>query len=142
MGFTLSNYPGYRPPDTTKQVYKTPGPWNPDGWDVNLQRLRLTDCRFRNEGYTKRPLFSYFDPQHIDFNHVNAHIDQVRFSKDTLSAFIVSLDTRERSGLDVKKLTARAKFTPKAMEFRQLDVTTNRSRLRDYFAMRYDDFSA
>ena len=150
LSFLLNNYPGNRPdslkpkPEAVvkkKEAGPRPLEWNEDGWDITLQHLALNDCRFRNEAYANRPLYSWFDPQHIDFNHVNAHIDQVRFLRDTLSASIISLGTKERSGFEVKKLTARVKFTPRAMEFRQLDVFTNRSRLRDYFAMRYDNFS-
>ncbi|TDW96531.1 translocation/assembly module TamB domain-containing protein [Dinghuibacter silviterrae] len=162
LSFMLKNYPGNRPdslkPKDTPMPKDTPVPkeasrvaagkgphpleWNEDGWVVSIHQLNMDDCRFRNEGYTPgRGLFSWFDPQHIDFNHVNAHINHVRFEKDTLSASIATLGTKERSGFEVKKLTAHVKFTPRAMEFRQLDVTTNRSRLRDYFAMRYENFN-
>lgn len=154
LSFLLNNYPGNRPdslkppPDAVLQktiAYRGAAPrpleWNGDGWEITVHHLDLSDCRFRNEAYSTRALYSWFDPQHIDFNHVNGRIEQVSFLKDTLSASIVSLGTKERSGFEVRKLTAKVKFTPRAMEFRQLDVTTNRSRLRDYFAMRYDNFS-
>lgn len=142
LSFLLNNYPGNRPdslipkPDKVKK----PAAWDND-WDVLVRHVVMDDCRFRNEEYTKRPLFSWFDPLHIDFNHINANINQVHLQHDTLAANFETLSTKERSGFDVKKMTARVKFTPRVMEFRQLDVTTNRSHIRDYFAMRYDDFN-
>ena len=158
VGFTLSNYPANRPdslnlPDKTsadslvnkntdRHTKLEPVPqWNPDGWIVHVDRLRLEDCRFRNEAYADRAVYTYFDPQHIDFNHIDAHFDHVSLLKDTLSANITFLSTKERSGIEVKKLSAKARFTPRIMEFRQMDLTTNGSHLKDYFAMRYNGFS-
>lgn len=143
LSFALSNYPGNRPdslkPPPTKEK---PSAWNPDGWELSASTVRLKDCRFQNNGYTpQRGPTSYFDGQHIDFNHVDGHLDRVRMTGDTLTCTIALLKTRERSGLEVKKLTAKFRFTPHIMEFRQLDVYTNRSRIKDYFAMRYDNFS-
>jgi hypothetical protein len=155
LHFTLANYPGLRPePVTSAPAGKiTVAPkilpmgkdslqWNNAGWDITVKTLRLEDCRFQNEGYTpQRPVFTYFDPQHIDWNHINGDIRQVHFFRDTLSAHIVSLATKERSGFEVKHLTARAKFTPRIMEFKSLDILTNHSHVRDYYAMRYDGFN-
>jgi hypothetical protein len=163
LSFTLSNYPGNRPDSLRpKPVVETPESrktyaqrkkeqqdeatpeipeWNPDGWDLSAGTVRLRDCRFQNIGYTARAIFSYFDPLHIDFNHIDAHFDHVRMINDTLTTTIALLRTKERSGIEVKKLSAKFRFTPRIMEFRQMDLITNRSHLRDYFAMRYDGFS-
>ena len=41
----------------------------------------------------------------------------------------------------MKNLSADFLFAPGIMEFRNLDLETNRSRLRDYFAMRFESFN-
>jgi hypothetical protein len=51
------------------------------------------------------------------------------------------LTAKERSGLEVKNLSADMKMTPQGMAFTNLDLSTNRSNLRHYFSMSYDDMS-
>jgi len=69
--------------------------------------------------------------------------NSVRLNKDTITSQI-SLTTKERSGFEVKKLSARIKWYPEAMEFNKLDLQTGKSHLRNFFAMRFrtlDDMS-
>lgn len=155
LSFTLFNYDGNRPDSLIPKPVADTGPiakhhlpasevpleWNPDGWDLSAATVRLSDCRFQNIGSSRKTPFPYFDPIHIDFNHVDGHLDHVRMFRDTVTATIAMLKTKERSGIEVRKLSAKFRFTPRIMEFRQMDLTTNRSHLRDYFAMRYDGFS-
>ena len=51
------------------------------------------------------------------------------------------MNTKERSGLEVKSLLADAKVTPREMTFDHLEIKTNNSVIRDYFSMAYTDFS-
>ncbi|MEK7224257.1 MAG: hypothetical protein AAB221_01055, partial [Bacteroidota bacterium] len=46
------------------------------------------------------------------------------------------------SGLEVKKMLADVKFTPKEMAFNNLDIQTNNSRIHHYFRMSYEDFGS
>ncbi|RYF90528.1 MAG: hypothetical protein EOO03_03525 [Chitinophagaceae bacterium] len=59
---------------------------------------------------------------------------------DTLHADI-DLTGRERSGLQIKKLGSNLKFTPERMEFKNLDLQTNKSKLGTYYAMQYSSFN-
>lgn len=73
------------------------------------------------------------------FSAINATLENFSFLKDTLSAQI-NLQTNERGGLQVKKLKAYFKFTPDIMEFSNLDLQTNKSRLGNYYAMHFNSF--
>ena len=53
----------------------------------------------------------------------------------------LKLTAKERSGLELKNLTADVKMTPQGMAFSNMELGTNRSTLRNYFSMSYNDIS-
>ncbi|MES1217861.1 MAG: hypothetical protein ABUT20_20310, partial [Bacteroidota bacterium] len=53
----------------------------------------------------------------------------------------IELSAKERSGLELKNMTAALKLSPKEMAFADLELTTNKSTIRNYFSMSYDDIS-
>jgi hypothetical protein len=146
--FFMSDYTGNRDKLGLNQhkIKKTPVPgqlqWNPDGWVMNVKKLLLQNGVFMNEIETDKPaVVNQFDGNHLRFSNINGELLNVHFEKDTLTTY-ATLSTKERSGFEAKKLMAQIKFTPSLMEFKQLDLVTNRSRLGNYYAMRYNDFNA
>lgn len=142
--FAIKEYDGYRPDgdipadviDTT-QLYK----WNNDGWIINVKKIQLQNSVFASDNQTDRaPYTDHFDGLHLRFDSITGNITNAHFEKDTLTANVL-LASRERSGFEVKKLQAQMKFTPELMEFKQLDLITNRSRLGNYYAMKYNNFT-
>jgi hypothetical protein len=142
--FAIKEYTGFRPDadipvdiiDTT-QAYK----WNNDGWVVNIKDIKLTNSVFASDNQTDRPAYTdHFDGLHLRFDSIAGDIDNVHFEKDTLTSD-VKLASTERSGFKVKKMQAQMKFTPELLEFKQLDLITNRSRLGNYYAMKYNNFT-
>src|SRR5205823_6208495 len=96
---------------------------------------------FGNEKETERePYAGRFDGQHLLFTNINGDLKNVKFINDTVSTDLV-LSANERSGLQLKKLEAKVRFTPDIMEFRDMTLETNRSKIGNYFAMRYTDFN-
>jgi len=144
--FSIYNYDGKRPdslrpkPDTAKLVNDPKHlRWNPGNWNILVNQVTLKNSTFKNDMQSDEPLVSYFDDRHIDFHDINATFKQVALHQDSLTTQL-QLNTKERSGLVVKKLTANVRMHPEAMEFNNLDLVTNRSHLHNYFAMRYDSF--
>lgn len=144
--FSIYNYTGnrpdsLRPKDDTTTIINDPKHlrWNSGNWDIVVNRMTLNKGTFKNDVYTDRKPYPYFDGSHILFTDINGVFNQVTFKQDTISAN-VHLDTKERSGLVVKKLNARLTWHPEAMEFARLDIQTNRSHLQHFFAMRYATF--
>ena len=62
------------------------------------------------------------------------------FKDDTLKANVL-LSAEEKSGLKVKKLQTLMRFTPERMEFSNLDLETNKSRIGNYYSMHYNAFN-
>jgi hypothetical protein len=114
--------------------------WNTDDWVIFIKNLEIKNGNLAVERFTERlPLPHLFDDMHISFSSLNASIKNFQFVKDTLTAD-VELGAKERSGFHLKKLTAAFRFNPQMMEFNNLHIVTDKSNLKNYYAMRYDSF--
>jgi hypothetical protein len=145
--FWQSDYDGRKPKvtDLSSLTAKIPVisafKWNKSGWLVNVNKLQIFDGSFRNEKFTTRDVYAdMFDSRHILFSAINGSFSDIQFLNDTLRAGI-NLNAKERSGLVVKKLESNLRFTPDLMEFNNLDLQTNKSRLTNYFSMSYKSFN-
>ena len=106
-----------------------------------VNELEIMNGKYWIEQNYKKPL-SYFDGDHIRMQNINASIRQIVMLNDTVRAQVKSLQVKERSGFEIKKLSANFKMTPKIMEFDQLNLKTNKSSLGPYFAMEYTNMGA
>lgn len=143
--FSITNYTGKRPqkpakPDAYYHSDTSAVHWNDGSLVLKVENLLIRNGAFRNEILTAPKPDEYFDGNHIHFFDINARLSNVEFITDTLKADI-ALSATERSGFEVKQLNTRLQWHPQAMEFYQLDLQTNQSRLGDYFAMRYTNFN-
>jgi hypothetical protein len=144
--FSVYDYTGKRPVDTTSSpqniVPETEGlQWNTEGWRLSLNKLTMKDglAAIESEGTYRAPI-NEFDERHIILSDINGTFKNFTLINDTLRS-AVSLSMKDRGGFAIKKLDADFKFTPKLMELKNLDIITNKSRLRDYFAMHYNHFN-
>ncbi len=146
---SIYNYPGRIPRDTIIMAAKTdveidkglPGYlWNAGGMQLRISNLKIVNGSFKNDKETSRAPLAHFDGQHLHFTNINADMTNAGFIGDTIYSRL-KLTAKERSGLELKELTADVKFKPDGMEFTNLDLQTNRSRIRNYFSMSYEDMS-
>ena len=114
--------------------------WNAEGWAVHVNKIKITNGDFKNIKQTDGSYNTFFDGRNIDFAAINGTFNNVVFINDTLTTSI-ELNTKERSGFEVKSMVADAKLTPNEMTFDKLEIKTNNSIIRDYFSMKYEDFS-
>jgi hypothetical protein len=143
--FAQNDYDGNRPEDNTPKPAKvavlSDYKWNTDSWEIKLDKLDLKNGVFKNDKQTEAaPYNDRFDGQHLFFSNINGTLKNLLFLHDTITVNGI-LSATEKSGLEVKKLSSNIKFTPEIMEFDSLDLITNKSRLRDYYAMRYESFN-
>lgn len=143
----MYGYPGRKPVssavDSTGSV--TAGvdsllKWNAAGWVVRADKLEIRDGLFADDKYGA-PAVPWFDGRHIEFGKINSSFTNVIWQKDTVTAHLV-LQTKERSGFEVKNMVADVKLTPQEMAFSNLLIKTNNSTIRNYFRMSYEDFSS
>ncbi len=145
--FSQSTYTGNKPHPTslTEVIQKiavlSALQWNTAGWDIDIKDIHLNNGSFLNDKETARPPYTgRFDGEHLQFWGITGDLKNAHFINDTLSTEL-TLTTNEKSGFQVKKLQAKVKFTPVIMEFKDLVLETNKSRIGNYFAMRYTDFN-
>ncbi|MFN8245234.1 MAG: translocation/assembly module TamB domain-containing protein [Ferruginibacter sp.] len=113
----------------------------PEGWLIDLKKLTMSNGSvWIKKQIDRDPANGHFEGQHLFFSRINGQVNELRFAHDSLQATL-RLSALERSGLELKNLSADFLFAPGIMEFRNLDLETNRSRLRDYFAMRFESFN-
>lgn len=146
--FGLHDYLGKRPvsqsPAATKVKIIEPGQLqlNTGDWQLNIAKINLNNGTFSNERDTERaPYTDRFDGQHLRFSSINGSLENIILAKDTVSAN-VKLSAVEKSGFKVNQLIADMKITPDMMEFSNLDIVTDKSRIGNYYAMRYNNFNA
>ena len=143
--FAQNDYDGNKPPNLNKKpkaaiADSSKFDWNGEQWKLSLAKLTLTDGTYKNDKQSSyKPYTDKFDGMHLWFSKLNGTIQNVKFIDDTLHAKL-ALNGYEKSGLQIKKLNANLKLTPKIMEFKNLDLETNNSKLGNYFAMEYKDF--
>ncbi len=140
---SLAKYDKRKPSDTVSaneiisDVFK-PVSWNKGGAVVQIAELSVKNGIFKNDKLNGHQQFAHFDGQHILFSDINTDLKNISFISDTILTQI-ELNAKERSGLIVKEMKADVKVTPQGMAFSNMNIETNRSNLRNYFAMSYDD---
>jgi len=145
--FGIYDYTGNRPINTTKptitnNIDEPALQWNAGNWTISVGKITLQNGTFINERETSRsPYSDRFDGLHIIFSAITGQLNNVLFNKDTISTHL-KLSTIEKSGFKVNEIVADMKLTPTIMEFNNLDIITDKSRVGNYYAMRYKDFNA
>ncbi len=111
--------------------------WNPANWNVTFGSVNIYNGTYKTDKGNAAPAAGYFDAKHLHFTAIDGSIKNLKFAADTFRAR-VDLATKERSGLMVHSLKTDLRFHPQIMEFDKLFLKTNRSELKDYFAMSFD----
>ena len=148
--FSQYNYDGLKPAIDSSlsnahndiSIINTAGlQWNTADWKFGIKNLQINNGSLFFDNFTESsPLVNRFDGSHINFSSITGSIKNLQFIKDTLKADI-ALTAKERSGLQVKNLSAAFRFDPYMMEFNKFDLVTNKSHLKNYYAMKYNNFN-
>lgn len=141
----INSYTGRKPKSAADSIdmaeeEPTPARWNNAQTLLKVGNLKVINGTFRTDKGNDRQPYAYFDGQHVLFTEINGDFNNSSFVGDTVFAKL-KLSAKERSGFEVKNLTADVKMTPQGMFFNNLDLVTNRSTLRNYFSMSYNDIS-
>ena len=139
---SIFNYVRLKPKDTLTSSNEeiTAGYWNKAQTLFQLDNLKIINGTFKTDKLTSRLPYGYFDGEHILFTEINADLNNSNFTGDTIVSKL-KITAKERSGLELKNLTADLKLTPQGMAFSNMNLSTNRSTLRNFFSMSYKDMS-
>ena len=139
---SIHSYSKLKPRDSLKMIdpveeIKKAVSWNNGKTIFKIADLKIINGTFKTDKGTNQPL-AWFDGKHILFTEINGNLSNASFIGDTIYSKL-KLTAKERSGLELKNLSADVKFTPTGMAFSNMDLVTNKSTLRNYFSMSYDD---
>lgn len=126
--------------DSLDAVPKAKKAADPDPFMFSIRSITIDkgDLRFFNR--RKNPSTpGVFDERDIIISQITGRVRDFQLKGDTLRGD-VQLSCSERSGFRIRSLSTRFTMHPQLMEFADLDLVTNRSRLRNYYAMRYRRF--
>ena len=145
--FAVRDYPGGQPKDSAALVEAALNPYpldstafNPDGWRLGLDILKLEDCAFVLDANNKEALPAEFDPAHMNIRKVQIDAKRIRIVGDTLTGSLNQLHAEDRSGFVLENLRAAVTVSPVLTELRNLELKTPNSFLGDYYAMHYSRF--
>ena len=113
---------------------------NTNHTSITLNELKIINGKAWFEYGNKNPE-PYFDGNHIRIENLTATLQDIQVVEDTIRANVKLLQLKERSGLEIKKLSTQFKLTPSIMEFDKLSLKTNKSTIGDYFAMEFTHFA-
>ncbi len=127
----------YRRIDSLDKLRTFPESWNPGGMKLLVKRIDLQDGLVEIFDRHNRPYVrGEFDERDIVITPISGTLRNVSLQKDTLTA-LAAIKAKERSGLDIKHLFTTFRLHPQLMEFSNLDLELNNSRVGPYYSMRY-----
>ena len=138
--FALYDFAGLRPDSVKPKIVDTGLYFNAGGLQLLVKKINLTNGAFISERQDTLPVNSYFDGKHIQVSKLNGTVENFSFVEDTIRADI-NLSAHERCGFELKKLKTTFRLTPQMMELKNLDLRTPKSRIGNYYAMKFDDFN-
>ncbi len=138
--FALYDFEGFRPDSLAPKPVDTGMYFNVSGLQLLVKKINITNGAFISERQDTLPVNSYFDGKHIHISKLNGTVNNFSFLQDTIKAAL-NLSVHERSGFELKKLKTDFRLTPQIMELKNLDLRTPKSRIGNYYAMRFDDFN-
>ncbi|WP_439515935.1 translocation/assembly module TamB domain-containing protein [Sediminibacterium sp.] len=140
--FAIQALPALRPDylrKKTKASIDTGMYFNAGNILVQAKQLKITDGKLFIDGNPNNPS-NNFDGSHIQLSKLNGSFNNLSFIKDTIRADI-DLAVKDRSGFELQRLKTKFRFTPQIMELASLDLRTSKSRIGNYYAMKYTDFN-
>lgn len=117
--------------------------------DPNAQKFKLIfdevngkNCRFKMIDHTAQWDQAGFNPFDEDFYDIDIKASHFKIIEDSLHFFVQNLSGKEKGGLQIKKMACKAIISPTIMEFANLDLQLNKSKIKDYACMRYANYDS
>ena len=109
-------------------------------YNITFDRIILNniDFRYKNLKYKDTIKGVNFDDAHL--TQFNGIFENLNTKDHLLQANIKNLNFKEKSGFQLKNLTAFTTIDTNAIELKNLLLVTNQSRLKDYFRMKFNSF--
>ncbi|WP_442588882.1 translocation/assembly module TamB domain-containing protein [Pedobacter sp. AW31-3R] len=108
---------------------------------VSFDRVILNNLRFRYKNYEKDTVIKGVNFDDIELTRLNGIFQQLNTKDHLMQADIKNLTFHEKSGFNLKNLSAFTTIDTNQIELKKLSLITNNSRLSDYFRMKFSSFN-
>ena len=113
---------------------------DPDPFRLIVHNISIKEGNLQFYNRRKGPSTpGVFDERDIIITGISGNATNLRVTGDTIRAN-AKLKANERSGFRIQSLTTQFTMHPQMMEFANLDLITNHSRVGSYYAMHYSTF--
>lgn len=111
---------------------------------MEIRNLEVMDARFVLNDSLEPFINKGFDPFHFCFFNANFRSKKFTIVNDSLSFDIRNMSAQEKGGLELLRMKAKVTVSPKAIAAEDLDLLTQKSHVRNSFAMltkSWDDYT-
>jgi hypothetical protein len=109
-------------------------------YEFDVSDLNLIDCSVTWSDKRKKVHPEELDLNYLEFNHLNASLNNMQMIDDSLNCHIHQLNFTEKSGWVVNSLETDMLMCSHEMRFTNLDLITPHSHLKRYLQLTYDDY--
>jgi hypothetical protein len=113
----------------------TPSDPNAPPFHLELRNLECMDTRFMYLDSTGEFFAEGFDYNRMHFYETNFRSKCFSLYDDSMVFDVKNFSTKERCGFEILRFKAQAIISPSLMEFKDLDLVTPHSHLKNYFSM-------
>ena len=112
-----------------------------EGWNVKLKNAKITKTNFKFDDEKKAKTLRGIDYAHLDLKDFNFQAKDIIYSNEEISGKIASLTVKEKSGLNIEKLTTEFFYGPKKAFLKDLYLKTPKTLLKDRIEVSYNDIA-
>lgn len=120
---------------------KTDKPTAGKSFQFDLKKFKLSNGHFKVLDHNFNHHNRGIDFSDLELTAVNVDLDQIDLSNGRFLSRINKLSFYEKSGFNLKNLSAKASISNKLMNFEELILQTNRSQLKNQIALVYTGFA-
>ena len=128
----IVNY--FNPKTTTVKKKKKP-------FVVSFDRVILNNISFKYKNLNKDVIVKGVNFNDVYLSNLNGIFEKLNTTDHIIQADVKGLSFREKSGFYLKNLNALTTIDTNSIELKNLSLATNRSKLSDYFQMRFSSYN-
>jgi hypothetical protein len=112
-------------------------PKSAKGWRAKLNKVTFTNDNIKFDNNAQKPLTKGLDFAHMDIKSLNANVENISYSPDTISGKVNSFTFAEKSGLIIQKFHTSFLYGPKSAYLNDLLVETPQTVLQKQLQVSY-----
>ncbi len=109
-------------------------------WDIHLRQFRLEESQFFYDVIHAPGIDGHLDFNHLALDQVFVFIDELSWSSSQVDAILKEASWVDKSGFEVKDLTATLHMNPEMIHVNDFSIVTPKSRLESSTALDFGKF--